>query len=69
MSDLTRCLLDKVTARRAVEGLLKLALGRELSEAELFALDLYERASVHGIRLFIMPPTENVLRRLEGFPR
>ncbi len=55
MSNLTRCPLDKVTARRAVEGLLKLAEGRELSEEELFTLDLYERASAHGIRLFIRP--------------
>ena len=44
MSDLTRCLLDKVTARRMVEGLLGLAEGREISEEELLALDLYERA-------------------------
>jgi hypothetical protein len=61
MSDLTRCLLDKVIARRVVEGLLGLAEGRELSEEELLALDLYERASAQGIRLFIALPSENVL--------
>jgi hypothetical protein len=69
MSDLTRCLLDKVTTRRMVEGLLGLAEGRELSEEELLALDLYERASAQGIQLFIVPPAENVLCRLEGLPR
>ncbi len=69
MSDLTRCLLDKVTTRRIVEGLLGLAEGRELSEEELLALDLYERASAQRIQLFIVPPAENVLRHLEGLPR
>jgi hypothetical protein len=69
MSDLTRCLLDKVTARRMVEGLLGLAEGRELSEEELLALDLYERASAQGIRLFVVLPSENVLRRLASLPR
>jgi hypothetical protein len=69
MSDLTRCLLDKVTARRMTEGLLGLAEGRELSEEELLALDLYERASAQGIQLFIVPPSESVLRRLASLPR
>jgi hypothetical protein len=69
MSDLTRCLLDKVTARRMVEGLLGLAEGRGLSEEELLALDLYDRASAQGIRLFIVLPSENLLRRLASLPR
>jgi len=47
MSDRTRCLLDKVTARRILEGLLKLAEGRDLSDDELFALDLFYRAGSH----------------------
>jgi len=33
-----RCLLDKVTARRVLEGLLKLAEARELTEDEVFTL-------------------------------
>jgi hypothetical protein len=69
MSNLTRCLLDKVTARRILEGLLRLAEGRDVLTAELFALDLYERARPEGIQLFIAPPTETVLQRLEGFSR
>ncbi len=69
MSNLTRCLLDKVTARHILEGLLRLAEGRDLLTAELFALDLYERARTEGIRLFIVPSTERVLQRLEGFSR
>ena len=44
MSDQARFLLDKVTARRILEGLLKLAEARDLTAAEVVALDLYERA-------------------------
>lgn len=64
-----RCLLDKVIARRVVEGLLKLAERHDLSDAELFALDLYHRASVQDIELFVVPSTAQVLRRLEDLPR
>ena len=64
-----RCLLDKVTARRIMEGLLKLAEGREVTEAELFALDLYGRANAQGIRLFIVPSTDGILQRLASLPR
>lgn len=64
-----RCLLDKVTARRVLEGLLKLAEARELTEDEVFTLDLYQRAKTEGLRLFIAPPTESVLQRLEALPR
>ena len=56
-----RCLLDKVTARRTLEGLLKIAEGRELSGEESFTLDLYDRAEAENFRLFISPPTANVL--------
>ena len=41
MSDRTRCLLDIVTARRILEGLLKLAEARDVSQEELIALDLF----------------------------
>ncbi len=64
-----RCLLDKVTARRILEGLLKLGEARELTEDELFTLDFYSRAEAGGLHLFIAPPTENVLQRLEALPR
>ncbi len=64
-----RCLLDKVVARCMVEGLLKLAEKRELNDDELFALDLYHRANVQAIELFIAPPTAQVLRRLQDLPR
>ena len=69
MSDRTRCLLDKVTARRILEGLLKLAEGRDLGGDELFALDLFYRAGSHSIELFIVPPTVHTLSRLEVLPR
>src|SRR5262245_15027198 len=69
MSDQTRFLLDKVTARRILEGLLKLAEGRDLIAEEVVALDLYEFASSHELRQFMVPSTESVLRRLEDRPR
>jgi hypothetical protein len=40
MSALMRCLLDKVVARRSLEGLLRLAEGRDLTGEELWAVDL-----------------------------
>lgn len=52
-----------------VEGLLKLAEGRELNDDELFALDLYHRASAQAIELFMVPSTAQVLRRLDDLPR
>jgi hypothetical protein len=69
MSDQTRFLLDKVTARRILEGLLKLAEARGLTAEEAVALDLYERAGSHGLRQFMVPSTESVLRRLGERPR
>jgi hypothetical protein len=64
-----RCLLDKVTARRILEGLLKLGEARELTEDELSTLDLYARTKARELHLFISPPTENVLQCLETLPR
>ena len=64
MSTPMRCLLDKVAARRIMEALLKLASAQELTAEEIHALDLYERAGFPGMRLFIVPPTDNVLKRL-----
>ena len=69
MSDRTRCLLDKVTARRILEGLLKLAEGRGVNEEELIALDVFARGSSRDLRLFMIPSTDGVLRRLEDRPR
>ena len=39
-----RCLLDKVTARHIMEGMLKLVEGRSTTSAELFALYFLECA-------------------------
>jgi hypothetical protein len=64
-----RCLLDKVVARYAVQGLLKLAEGRELTRDELFTLDLLARAPLHDTRLFIAPTSANVIERLAQMPR
>ncbi len=43
------CLLDKVTARHIMEGMLKLIEGRTITSAELFALYFYQRARSDGI--------------------
>jgi hypothetical protein len=64
-----RCLLDKATARYAVQGLLKLAEGRDLTEQELFTLDLLSQSQPPGTRLFIAPPSSNVARNLAQLPR
>jgi hypothetical protein len=64
-----RCLLDKVTARFSVQGLLKLAEGRELTEEELLSIDLLARSEPPTTRLFIAPPSANVARSLARMPR
>lgn len=69
MSRSIRCLLDKVVARRSLEGLLKLAEGRDLTEEELWAIDLLQRAREQDIGLFVTAGTVNILRRLEALPR
>lgn len=69
MSRSIRCLLDKVVARRSLEGLLKLAEGRDLTEEELWAIDLLQRARGQDLKLFVTGGTVNILRRLETLPR
>ena len=64
-----RCLLDKVTARHIMEGMLKLVEGRTVTSAELFALYFYQRARSNSIALFILPQTYNLLKRLEYLSR
>jgi hypothetical protein len=63
-----RCLLDKVTARYIVQGLLKLAEKRAVSREELAALDLFSLAHPQGIQFFIVPQTARVLARLARLP-
>ncbi len=69
MSRSIRCLLDKFVARRRLEGLLKLAEGRDLTEEELWAIDLLQRAREQNIQLFVTGGTLNILRRLKVLPR
>ena len=64
-----RCLLDKVTARHIMEGMLKLVEGRPATSAELFALHFYQRAHSINITLFILPQTYNLLKRLNHLSR
>jgi hypothetical protein len=64
-----RCLLDKVAARRILEGLLKQTEARELTESENSVLDLFERAAEEGAQLYVAPQTEKLLHQLENLPR
>jgi len=64
-----RCLLDKVVARRGLEGLLTLAEGRDLTEEELWTIDLLQRARGQDIQLFVTGGTVNILNQLEALPR
>lgn len=66
-----RCLLDKVTARHIMEGMLKLVEGRSgtSTDIELFALYFYQRASSSNITLFILPQTYTLLKRLNHLSR
>lgn len=63
-----RCLLDKVTARYIVQGLLKLAENRNLTREEIAALDLFSLAHPQEMRFFIVPQTASVLERLAQLP-
>lgn len=64
-----RCLLDKVTARHIMEGMLKLVEERSVTSAESFALHFYRRTHSHNITLFILPQTYNLLKRLNHLSR
>ena len=64
-----RCLLDKVTARHMMEGMLKLVAGRTVTSTELFALYFYQHTRSSGTTLFILPQTHNFLKRLEHLSR
>lgn len=63
-----RCLLDKVTARHTVQGLLKLAEARDLTQEEIFALDLFSLTTPQAKNFYIVPPTASVLRKLLQLP-
>lgn len=51
-----------------MEALLKLASAQQLTDVETHALGLYGRADFPTMRLFIVPATDNVLKRLALFP-
>ena len=66
-----RCLLDKVTARHIMEGMLKLVEGHSVTstDTEFFALYFYQRAPSSNITLFILPQTYTLLKRLNHLSR
>ncbi len=58
-----RCLLDKVTVRYAVRGLLKLSLGQTISGDEEAAVKVFSLGKQQDVGLFIAPATANVLQQ------
>lgn len=68
MSTPTRCLLDKVTARFAVQGLIKLERGQDLTIEETFTLDLVQQSYQADLLLFLAPSSLTVLHRLMKLP-
>lgn len=63
-----RCLLDKVTARFIVQGIIKVAEQRAPTADESIALTLFARAASPTYNLFIAQPTVNVLQHLRRYP-
>lgn len=61
-------LLDKVTARLMVQGLVKLEEEELLTQEEDLVLDLFKQATSPTLRLFIVPATANILQRLAQLP-
>lgn len=63
-----RYLLDKVTVRCIVRGLLKRNRNKVLTQEERFAVDLFLRADSEAISLFMVSATANILLRLAKLP-
>lgn len=64
-----RCLLDKVTARYILQGLLKLDEGNIPTRNETFSLNLFLQAASETGQLFVVPSTAKVLIRLHSLAR
>ncbi|MFN8488075.1 MAG: hypothetical protein U0350_10810 [Caldilineaceae bacterium] len=56
-------MLDKVTVRYAVRGLLKLSLGQTINTDEEAALRVFSLGNQQDVGLFIAPATANVLQQ------
>ena len=64
-----RYLLDKVTARRILEGMLKLVENKNTTDVETSALYFYRKSIINGVELYILYyhryslifPTENAI--------
>ena len=56
-----RYLLDKVTARHILEGMLKLVENTKIAAAETSALYFYRKSIINGIELYIHPQTNKIL--------
>ena len=64
-----RYLLDKVTARHILEGMLKLVENTKITAAETSALYFYRKSIINGIELYIHPQTNKILNRIEHLSR
>lgn len=64
-----RYLLDKVTSRHTLEGLLKLIENQSITDAETSALYFFRKSVINGSELYILPHTKKILDRLEPLSR
>jgi len=64
-----RCLLDKVTARYLLQGLRKIGEQQTPTHEEIATLDFFAVTLQGDVRLYIAPPTANVLLQLAQTPR
>jgi hypothetical protein len=69
MSVPTRCLLDKVVVRYTLDGMLSLSLGRDLTDPQLAALQLFQSSANGQVDRFIAPTSANILYRLQKIGR
>lgn len=69
MSIRTRYRLDKVVVRYTLDGMLSLSLGRDLTEQQIAAIQLFQGAAARSVDLFIAPASANILGRLQSIPR
>ena len=63
-----RYLLDKVTVRLTLQGLIKLDENTPLPPEEKSAIDLFRQATSPMVRLFIVPASASILQRLAQSP-
>lgn len=65
----TRYLLDKDVVRYTMDGMVHLSLGRELTDEQLAALQLFQSSAPGQVDLYLSPASANILGRLQSIGR